>query len=262
MATFVLVPGFWLGGWVWEAVAARLRGAGHEVHAVTLAGLAERAGEASPQVDVDAHVRDLVSLVEGRGLREVVLVGHSGAHMPVAGAVDVLAARSPGRVARVVYVDTAPMPSGMASLDFGPPGERAEVERRAAEEGGGWLIPVPRFVPAEGPSLEGLSAADLEALRTRGTPQPLATATQALRRPDPLPPVPSTMVACSMPVAAVRAMVASGAPVFAPMAGPEWEFRELATGHWPMLSEPAALAGLLAEISERGPSVRGVCGRG
>ena len=28
MTTFVLVPGFWLGGWVWRDVAETLRAAG------------------------------------------------------------------------------------------------------------------------------------------------------------------------------------------------------------------------------------------
>jgi hypothetical protein len=45
----------------------------------------------------------------------------------------------------------------------------------------------------------------------------------------------------------VRAQVAGGNPVFAPMGGPEWTYRELPTGHWPMLSRPAGLAALLAE---------------
>jgi len=31
MATFALVPGFWLGGWAWQTVARPLRSAGHDV---------------------------------------------------------------------------------------------------------------------------------------------------------------------------------------------------------------------------------------
>ena len=36
MATFVLVPGFWLGGWAWRAVAETLRAAGHRVYPMVL----------------------------------------------------------------------------------------------------------------------------------------------------------------------------------------------------------------------------------
>ena len=42
MATFVLVPGFWLGAWAWRDVTVALRAPGHEVYPVTLTGLAER----------------------------------------------------------------------------------------------------------------------------------------------------------------------------------------------------------------------------
>jgi hypothetical protein len=43
MATFVLVPGAWLGAWCWHDVVAILRRHGHEAIPVTLPGLAERA---------------------------------------------------------------------------------------------------------------------------------------------------------------------------------------------------------------------------
>ncbi|WP_242909818.1 alpha/beta fold hydrolase [Actinomadura terrae] len=248
MATFVLVPGYWLGGWAFEEVAAGLRAAGHEAHPVTLTGVAERAAEAAPEVDVDTHVADLVEVIEGGGLEEVVLVAHSGANMAATGAAD----RLPGRVARIVYLDSGPMPAGLAGIDFHAPEARAELRRQAAEEGGGWLLPVPPFDPAADPHmLAGLDAGHLEAMRRRGTPQPFGTVTQPLARPEPLPGVPRTLVACTFTVEDVRQMADSGDPVFAEMAGPGWTYRELPTGHWPMFSRPAELAALLAEIAER-----------
>ena len=36
MATFLLIHGAYQGGWIWTHVAARLRAAGHRVHAPTL----------------------------------------------------------------------------------------------------------------------------------------------------------------------------------------------------------------------------------
>ena len=38
-APIVLVPGYWLGAWAWDEVAAALRADGHEVMALTLPGL-------------------------------------------------------------------------------------------------------------------------------------------------------------------------------------------------------------------------------
>ncbi|MFD0690068.1 alpha/beta fold hydrolase [Actinomadura fibrosa] len=243
MATFVLVPGFWLGGWAWDEVAAELRSAGHEAHAVTLPGLAERADEANPGITLDTHIEDIVRLVEDGGLRDVVLVAHSGANMAVTGAAD----RIPERVARVVYVDSGPMPSGLAGIDFHDPEARAALEKQVETEGGGWLIPVPPFDPEADPvNLAGLSAGHLAALRERGTPQPFAVAAQPLGRPEPLPDVPRTLILSTIPLAAVRRMAESGNPVFAAMAGPGWTHHELPTGHWPMLSKPRELAELLA----------------
>ena len=38
-APIILVPGFWLGAWAWDQVAALLRAAGHDVTPLTLPGL-------------------------------------------------------------------------------------------------------------------------------------------------------------------------------------------------------------------------------
>ncbi|TDD33546.1 alpha/beta fold hydrolase [Actinomadura sp. KC06] len=249
MATFVLVPGYWLGAWAWDEVAGPLRAAGHDVHAVTLRGMAERAGEAAPDVDVDAHTADIVEVIEGGGLTGVVLVAHSGANMAATAAAD----RIPERIARIVYVDTGPMPSGMAGIDFHDPEARAALEKQVAEEGEGWLIPVPPFDPAADPvNLAGLTGERLAEMRERGTPQPFGTATQPAARPDPVPDTPRTLIACTIPLAAARQMGEDGHPVFAMMTGPGWTYRELPTGHWPMFSEPRELAALLDELAALG----------
>ncbi|WP_131741681.1 alpha/beta fold hydrolase [Actinomadura roseirufa] len=246
MATFVLVPGYWLGGWAWEEVASVLRAGGHVVHAVTPPGVAERAGEAASDVDVDAQVADLVQVIEGAGPERVVLVAHSGAGLPATGAAD----RVPGRIARLVYVDSGPMPSGLAGIDFYGPDERAELEERVARDGRGRMLPPPPFDPSADPvNLAGLSEEHLAAMRGRGTPQPFGTVTQPLVRPVPPPDVPRTLIVSTFPLEAVRRMAEGGDPVFAEMTGPGWTHRELPTGHWPMFSRPDELAALLEEAA-------------
>src|SRR3712207_25487 len=77
MTTYVLVGGGWLGGWCWQKVARRLREEGHDVYPATLTGLGERVHLASPQVDLDTHITDVVHLMEFEDLHEVVLLGRS-----------------------------------------------------------------------------------------------------------------------------------------------------------------------------------------
>ncbi|MFF3438462.1 alpha/beta fold hydrolase [Streptosporangium sp. NPDC002721] len=243
MSTYVLVPGFWLGGWAWEKVTGPLREAGHDVHPVTLTGLGDRVHLAGPEVDLETHIQDIVNTVVFADLTEVILVAHSGAGAPVTGAAD----RIPERVARVVYVESGPPADGMTQLDLTEPDWRAFVERRVAEEGGA-SYPLPSWEEQEraGAGLEGLGEAEREWFASRATPQPYGTLTQPLVLKGGAAALPKTLVTCSFPLERVHAMIASGHPFFAELAGPEWSFAELPTGHWPMFSRPEELAATLA----------------
>ena len=116
MTTYVLVPGFWLGGWAWRDVAADLRGRGHDVHPLSLTGMGERVHLAGPGTDLETHVTDVLNLLRYAELDDVVLVGHSYAGAVVTPSV---ADRVPERIARLVFVDTGPLPEGMSQSDFG-----------------------------------------------------------------------------------------------------------------------------------------------
>lgn len=247
MATMVLVPGFWLGAWAWDDVAADLRAAGHVVHPLTLTGLADRRAEATPEVDLNTHVADVVHAIEDNDLREVILVGHSGGN-PVTGAAD----RIPERLRRVVYVDTGPMPSGMAQFDFYEPQAQQEIRDQVAQNGDGWRIPVPPFDPAADPvNLADLTEEHLTRMRELGTPQPFGTSTQALDRPDPPPSVPASLVTSTFTPDQVGQLAESGNPVFGLMA--KLDIHYLPTGHWPLISRPRELAAILNKIATTAP---------
>ena len=77
MTAYVLVGGAWLGEWCWKYVARKLRDHGHNAYPATLTGLGERAHFADPGVDLDAHIADVVNLIEFENLRDVMLPGHS-----------------------------------------------------------------------------------------------------------------------------------------------------------------------------------------
>src|SRR6478735_859085 len=102
----ILVPGFWLRGESWDEVVPVVEAAGHRAHAVTRPGLA--AGADASGVTLADQVAAIVAEID-RIEGQVVLVGHSGWGPIVYGAAD----QRVDRVARIVYVDTWPLPDGM-----------------------------------------------------------------------------------------------------------------------------------------------------
>ena len=140
-ATFVLVPGQWTGAFVWHTVAPILRAARHNVYAVTCTGLGERVHLASPAIDLDTFVTDVVNVLVYEDLRDVVLVGHSFAGMIIPGVVE----RAPERLARVVYFDADVPNDGQNFYDVLTPEMRdAEI---LADVMGGVEADMPGFRP-------------------------------------------------------------------------------------------------------------------
>src|SRR4051812_30131132 len=162
MATYVLVPGMWIGAWAWREVTTALRDAGHDVYPLSLTGVADRSHLLGPDIDLDTHIADVVRLVEVEDLRDVVLVGHSYGGMPVSAA----ALRLRDRIRAVVYVDSGPLPEGTSQLsisgDDGGPSTEAGVAP-------------PVWDPAADPvNQAGLDDRAVRLLRSRSTPHPRA----------------------------------------------------------------------------------------
>src|SRR5687767_15115817 len=107
-APIVLVPGFWLGAWAWDEVAAALRADGHDVTTLTLPGL-ESADADRSAITLSDHVDAIVEAVKAAGA-PVVLAVHSASGFSGYAASD----RIPERIAAMVYVDSAP---GKGALD-------------------------------------------------------------------------------------------------------------------------------------------------
>ena len=248
MATYVLVGGAWLGGWCWQKVARRLRDNGHDAYPATLTGLGERVHLASPRVDLETHITDVVNLIEYEDLRDVVLLGHSYAGIVVTGAAD----RILERIGQLVYLDSGPVPDGLAFLDTQPPEVKQHTEREVTRHGDGWRLPMPSWNELEnvyGASLEGLGEQRRALMRSHAVAQPFGTYTQPLRLANTARGVLSKLlITNSFPLAQVKELIASEHPWFRELAGPEWRFLELPTGHWPMFSSPDDLAELLIDI--------------
>jgi pimeloyl-ACP methyl ester carboxylesterase len=249
MATYVLVGGAWLGGWCWKPIARRLRDQGHhDAYPVTLTGLGERAHLSGREVDLDTHITDVVNLIAYEDLRDVVLLGHSYAGIVVTGVAD----RILERIGQLVYLDSGPVPDGLAFLDMQPPEVRQHAEREVTTHGDGWRLPMPSWDELEnvyGASLEGLDEQRRALVRGRAVAQPFGTYTQPLRLANTARRVlPKLLITNSFPLAQVKELIASEHPWFRELADPEWRLLELPTGHWPMFSRTDDLAELLVDI--------------
>ncbi|MFK4103367.1 alpha/beta fold hydrolase [Streptomyces sp. NPDC019531] len=235
MTNFVLVAGARLGASAWDEVAAELRAAGHRPHPLTLSGLAEKRGVPAGQ---QTHVRDIVDEVERLDLREVVLVGHSYAGVPVGQAAE----RIGDRLARVVFVDSNVPVDGESFLSGWP---SDHVRKEIEENDGFWP-----HVGADYYADQGLTDEQIARIIDGSTSHPGATLTEPAVLSRPLGELPATYIKCLLdgdePMPAVAELLKSD----------RWELVEMDTGHWPMFSRPGELARILAESvpTTAGPS--------
>jgi pimeloyl-ACP methyl ester carboxylesterase len=251
MANLVLVAGAWLGGWVWQDVTRELRGRGNDVFPITLTGLADRVHLATPSVDLDTHITDVINTLAFDNLTQVALVGHSYAGAVITGVAD----RSPQRLAQLIFCDSAPLANGQSMLSTSSPEGQAWLQQQVAEHGSGWRLPPPAWEPGErGASRRGLGDAERALLRQRSTPQAFATFMQPMRltRDTASPGYRRALILCDdgkRMMATVGASLTAAQPYSTTLGGNDWAVREMSTGHWPMLSAAVELARLLDGVA-------------
>jgi pimeloyl-ACP methyl ester carboxylesterase len=231
MATppIILVPGFWLGAWAWDDVAALLRTDGFQVTALTLPGLESVDADRS-SITLSDHVRAIVEAIRAAG-EPVILVVHSASGFSGYAASDVV----PEWIAALVYVDSAP---GISPLDarFEDAEKPLVWDELVAEE-----------------NLDGLSDEQKATFRRRAVPVPGGVVRGAIPLTnDARRDVPSTIIATSYPAEAYRSQARDH---------PEWSFLagipelrnltwvDLPTSHWPMWSRPADLARVIGDVA-------------
>src|SRR5438132_6341567 len=225
----VLVPGFWIGAWAWDEVAAALRADGHEVTALTLPGLESTDTDRSA-ITMSDHVEAICDAIRAAGA-PVVLAVHSGAGAPGYGASD----RIPELIAAMVYVDTGPA-TGALDPDFdGVEKPMPTLEKLAADE-----------------NLTGLTHEQLEMFRRRAVPEPGAALREAAEltnaaRLD----VPSTVICTGYTSEQYKDAAKEGQAWLRGLT----ELRnvtyvDLPTSHWPMWSRPRELARIIGDVAK------------
>lgn len=228
----LLIPGAWMGGWIWEPTIERLRRIGVIAHTLTLTGLEpDVPATALAQVPLADHVNDAVRAVESIG-HPVVVVGHSYSGL-IAG---IVADRLPDQVVRTVIVAGFFPRNGRSLLDdWGSSNDERESERADIERAGMvWAPP-----PAEGIETdEGLDLDQARWLGERLTPHPGRTILDAASMQRPI----------TEQLVTVVANVGDGGDPRSTL--PEdleqadldkWDFHTVPTGHWPMLGCPNEL---------------------
>lgn len=245
MANFILVSGYWLGGWAWKDVTDGLRQKGHATYPVTLTGLGERVHLGNAQTNLDTHVMDVINLIKFEELDEVYLVGHSYGGIVITQVAD----RIPERLAKLIYVDSAPLPDGTAHVEFYPPEQLAEFEKTIAEQGDGWKLPLPSWEEmSEGSAVKDLTAEDKIRFENLATPQPFNASRQKLSLKNPARrKLKKLAVLNTFTAAQVKELIESGTPLFQELDDPNLTFVELPTGHYPMFSRPTELTEFLLE---------------
>jgi pimeloyl-ACP methyl ester carboxylesterase len=228
-APIVLVPGFWLGAWAWDEVAAALRADGHDVTAVTLPGLESAAADRSA-ITMSDHVDAICDAARAAGA-PVVLAVHSGAGAPGYAASD----RIPELIAAMVYVD-----SGPATGPLDPEFDAVEKPLPSREE------------LAEEENLDGLTEEQLETFRRRAVPEPGAALREGIELTnDARLDVPTTAICTGFTSDQYKAAVKEGYTWlggFAELRDITWV--DLPTSHWPMWSRPRELAGILGDVAK------------
>jgi pimeloyl-ACP methyl ester carboxylesterase len=213
MATFILIPGGWQGGWAFEKVANLLVARGHKARALTLAGLGEIP---APATNLAFHIDETVQAIrECSG--DPVLVGQSYGGMVITGAADI----EPTRIRALVYAD-AYVPQTGESV---------------------WSLTSSRFREAfiSGTMADGLTCAPPANLDPRCRPHPIGTFLQAIDLSGRWRQVPRKTY--------VGAHGWEGSP-FLDLYGrlsadPEWTTFALNCGHNIARSEPDALSEIL-----------------
>ena len=223
----LLIPGLWLGGSAWDAVLEPLEALGHRAVPLTLPGQGDGAGSATFDDQV-AAVRAAVDELAGRPL----VVGHSAASTLAWMAADA----RPDKVGKVALVGGFPGSAGRPYFDAFEP-----------EDG---FVRFPGWTEFEGPDVADLDEPMRQRIASATVPVPEAVVRGMVHLHDDRRfGVPVALICPEFSASQARDWVGAGQiPELAKAR--TVEYIDIDSGHWPMFSQPAALAQVLAAVAE------------
>jgi pimeloyl-ACP methyl ester carboxylesterase len=237
MKTFVLVPGAWLGGWVWKKITPLLVKSGYETHSVTLTGMGERSHLASRELGIDTAIMDVINVIEYNGLDDVLLVGHSFAGKVIAAVAD----RIPDRINTLLFLD-ASRPKKVRTPQGGmgdwPKKDQDEVMEECRKNGEGWKFPLTdETLKQTGQDVLG---EDRQWMLSKITPLPVRLFQDSITLSANYDSIRKAYVFCTRGGDDIEEIKRES------LDGPS---RIIDSGHWPMITKPLELADALLSLA-------------
>jgi pimeloyl-ACP methyl ester carboxylesterase len=227
-----LLGGGGLGPWAWDRVTAVLNARGIETSALQLRGTGNDPTLPNTLSLLD-WIDDLALALRNLGPANITLVAHSFSGYVAAGLLE----RSPSMLTSVTFLDAVlPEPGRSRFETLGADAEQA-MRKLSINDA------IPFFTRDQLDALHpnhGITDPDWEWMQPQLSPVPVAmfAETPTTRPLDP----------ARTPLAYVRCLGTNPAMAEIDASSPGWKFRTLDTGHWPMISNPVALADIIAEL--------------
>lgn len=224
--TFLLIPGAWMGQWVWDDLKSRLEKRDHHVHTLTLRGL--KPDKDAKAVGLQDHVDDVIQYMNERGLADVILVGHSYSGVVVAQVAD----RIPDNLAQLVFVEAFLPVHGQNLLECA--GLDVDEEIRVIENNNGTWPPPTLTELRHQPYL---SEVQVNHLHQKLTDHPGRTVRDPVGIRSERLPVPSVFIGEHLGLSDRQKALYGHV-----------SHHTLPGGHWPMLTKPEELAKTLSTL--------------
>lgn len=221
----ILIAGLWLPRSIWTDVGTELQRLGHRPLALALPGVDDRSTSAT----LDDQLHAALAVVDTSS--RPVVVGHSAACTLA----WMVADQRPDAIDRVVMVGGFPGSDGSAYADFFP-----------VVDG---VMPFPGWEPFEGADSADLDETARERITAAAVPVPAGVAQGTVRLTSERRfEVPVTLLCPEYSPDQARAWIAAGEIPELTRAN-DIAFVDIESGHWPMVSRPADLARVLAELA-------------
>ena len=233
----VLVPGAWLGAWVWKKIVPPLEKQGYNIYPVTLTGMGDRKHLASDRLGMETAIQDVINAIEYDDLEDIILVGHSFAGKVVSAVAD----RIPERIRLILYMD-AFVPENVTTPQgiFDPESEYGPIP--PGEIG----IPLTdSIIEAIGSDVKG---EDRKWMLQKGTTWPIRLAKDPITISDKFRKLKKAYIIC---ILQNENELSDGErndlkKYLDKLEGP---YRIIKTGHWPMVTRPEELVRYMIELS-------------